>query len=83
MLLDMAFPFYEIAVVGPEHSEKRAALQAEYLPQALFLGGEEENDLPMLKGKRVAGKTMIYVCLDKLCKLPVEEPSKALSQIRD
>jgi len=83
LLLELAFPFYEVAIVGPAYPEKKAALQARYLPQALFLGGDKENDLPLLQEKEVEGKTMIYVCLDKLCKLPVKEPSKALSQITD
>ncbi len=82
-LLETAFPFYEVAIVGDTHADKRKALQKRYLPQTLFLGGPDEGDLPLLENKRVEGQTMIYVCLDKLCKMPVEEPTLAFSQINN
>jgi uncharacterized protein YyaL (SSP411 family) len=35
----------------------------------------------LLEGKYVEGETYIYVCVNKACQIPVQETSKALSQI--
>ena len=37
--------------------------------------------MELLKGKLADDKTMIYVCVNKTCQLPVEEAEKALTQI--
>ena len=37
--------------------------------------------LPLLEGKLVEGKTLIYVCENKTCKLPTEDIQEALSLI--
>lgn len=73
---------FEIAIVGDQAPASNAnmELQANYLPTAMFLGGEQE-DLPLLENKRVAGKTIIYVCRNRTCKLPVTDPEDALKQI--
>jgi uncharacterized protein YyaL (SSP411 family) len=44
------------------------------------MGGTDEN-LPLLENKLPADKTLIYVCTNKVCKLPVEETGRALQQI--
>jgi len=71
---------YEVAVVGKDFKEKSLALQRNFLPTALFLGGPQEN-LPLLENKLVEGQTTIYVCQNKVCQLPVTEPEKALQQL--
>jgi uncharacterized protein YyaL (SSP411 family) len=72
---------YEVAVMGKEASSKSNRLRENYLPTALFMGGEEEN-LPLLENKHVDGKTIIYVCRNKVCKLPEEDVEKAMKQLK-
>ncbi|MEQ8703734.1 MAG: thioredoxin domain-containing protein [Phaeodactylibacter sp.] len=79
---ELAFPLYEVAVVGADYAEKRQALQQEYLPNALFLGGAEEGSLELLKGKLQEGETFIYVCQNKVCQLPVQEAEAAIRQMQ-
>jgi len=64
-------PPYEIAVVGKTSLALSHALASKYLPNAIWLGGHTEGSLPLLKDKLIPGKTMIYICQNKLCKLPV------------
>lgn len=64
-------PPFEIAVVGPSSLPLSHALAARYIPNAIWLGGKTQGTLPLLEDKLVAGKTMIYICQNKLCKLPV------------
>jgi len=74
------FSPYQIAIVGERALEFSKQLQTHSLPPAIFLGGNEEN-LPLLENKLVPNKTMIYVCKNRTCKLPVDDPQKAINQI--
>ena len=79
--LDQVAPPYEVAVVGDEAMKKSKELLTHYLPNAILLGGKDEGTLDLLKGKLQDGQTMIYVCRNKICKLPVEKVDKALELI--
>lgn len=70
---------YEVAIVGANAKELRQSMQKENVPNALFLGGESEGTLELLKGKLNEDETYIYVCQNKTCKLPVTDVGKALS----
>jgi uncharacterized protein len=75
------FAPYEIAVVGEQAGEKSITLQRNYLPTSLFLGGNKEN-LPLLRNKLVKDTTLIYVCKNKTCQLPVQEVDEALKMLK-
>lgn len=72
---------YEVAIVGPDAAKKRNQLLKAYLPTVIVSGGDEEN-LPLLENKKVAGKTLIYVCRNKVCKFPVEHVADAMQQLK-
>lgn len=72
---------YEVAIMGNKAVEKNAVMQQHYLPGALFMGGEKEN-LPLLQSKLINKQTIIYVCENKVCKLPVTEVKEALAQMK-
>lgn len=78
----VAYHPFEVAVMGSDALQKSQELQQHYLPTSLFMGGIQEN-LPLLENKLVAGKTMIYVCRNKVCKLPLQEVEKALTQLNN
>lgn len=71
----------EIAITGPKAIEIVHKLQKNYLPSCIFSGGDS-LELPILRDKKIEGRTMIYVCRDKKCLLPVEDVEKALELIR-
>lgn len=75
-------PPYEVAIVGNDWLQKLSDMQKKYLPNTIYLGGKNEDDLPLLENKLIKGKTMIYVCENKTCQRPVEEVSEALKQIK-
>jgi len=77
----IAYEPFEVAIMGDEAEQRNVALQRSYLPTSLFMGGKEEN-LPLLKNKLMKDITMIYVCQNKACKMPVMEVDKALRQIK-
>jgi len=78
LFLDLVKPPYEVAIVGNDFEAKRNTLMQHYLPDAILLGGKNEGSLELLKDKLQEGKTMIYVCQNKVCKFPVTEVEKAL-----
>lgn len=70
---------YEVAVVGEKAIEKSKSMMQHYIPTALFMGGDQEN-LPLLKNKLIKGRTIIYVCRNKVCKMPEEDVERAMEQ---
>ncbi len=77
-----AYGTFEVAVMGKDALSKNLALQKQYLPVCLFMGSTAEENLPLLQDKLQPGKTMIYVCSNATCKLPVESVPRALEQIK-
>jgi uncharacterized protein YyaL (SSP411 family) len=75
-------PLYEVAIVGDDFKNKRHKFDQHYLPNVILLGGKTAGNLTLLENKLVDGQTNIYVCRDKICKLPMLEVDEALQQIR-
>lgn len=80
---DLVQPPYEIAIVGPNYEEVRKEMMQGFFPNAIFLGGAQEGSLELLKGKLQEEETFIYVCQNKVCKLPVKEVGRALELMGD
>lgn len=77
----MTYQPYEVAIVGKDALAKCREMQSHYIPTAIFMGGLTEN-LPLLKNKSVANRTMIYVCRNRVCKVPEENVARAMLQIK-
>lgn len=75
------YPFYEIVIVGNSVDEKKKEFSKHFIPNAIFAGGNKKSNLTLVKEKFIESKTLIYICKDKACKLPVETVSDALLQI--
>jgi uncharacterized protein YyaL (SSP411 family) len=78
---ELAYPLYEVAIVGPDFESLLQELQATYHPNVLLLGGAEEGNMELLKDKLQEGETFIYVCQNKVCQLPVREAAAAIQQL--
>lgn len=78
----LAMGTYEVAIMGKDAVSKNLELQKHYLPECIFMGATGEENLPLLKNKLSTGKTLIYVCTNRTCKMPVEEPRLALDQLK-
>lgn len=82
LILSLGEQPFEVAIVGENAAEIREKMQKFYLPQVIFCTGTAENELPLLKNRYVRGKTLIYICQNNSCQLPVETVEEALEQIR-
>ena len=74
--------FYEVVVVGKDASKKIAELNARYLPNILIAGSTSESKKPLLNYRYIDWETLIYVCVNNSCKLPVSDISEALNFIK-
>jgi uncharacterized protein YyaL (SSP411 family) len=82
LMLNYAQPYYEVAISGPQTFEKIKELNNYYLPNKLIAGSISENNMPLLKNRFNPDNTLIYVCVNKACKLPVSEVNEALKFLK-
>jgi uncharacterized protein YyaL (SSP411 family) len=75
------YPYYEVGITGGETINKRKQIAKEYLPNIILFGTEKRGTLEILKDRFVEGKTLIYICENRVCKLPVEEVGDVLNQL--
>lgn len=81
LLLYQMYPFYEVAILGPDYRKLAAAIRKKYLPQMLLAASANENELALLRERFVPEKTLIYVCTDGRCLLPVTSVTDAIKQL--
>ena len=75
-------PMPEIVIFGKDYPKITKALNALHIPRKVVAASSKKSDLPLLQNKtEINGKTGIYVCYNKTCKLPVTDLDKALTQI--
>ncbi|MDT8347249.1 MAG: thioredoxin domain-containing protein, partial [Flavobacteriaceae bacterium] len=77
------YPYYEVVIAGPKAYEFKENLEKNYLPNAVFLALDKASDLPAFEHRFVSGETFIYVCLNKVCKLPVQHIDEALQLLSE
>lgn len=78
LYLQFVKPPYEVAIVGSDFAKLQKQMLSNYTPHAILLGGSNEGTLELLKEKLQEGSTYIYVCRNKVCKLPVTSVEEAL-----
>lgn len=81
LMLNYTNPFYEVAIVGNDAKQKLTELNTHYIPNKLVAASTKENNLPLLESRYNPEKTLIYICVNKACKLPVSEIKEAIKLI--
>ncbi|WP_222983227.1 thioredoxin domain-containing protein [Flagellimonas meishanensis] len=74
--------FYEVAVVGEDYKALGKAIAKNYLPNSILVGSKGAGPIELLKNRDVEGETLVYVCIEGTCKLPVKTAADALQQIQ-
>lgn len=80
LMLKLRKPYFEVAVTGRDAQQYAQELNSRYLPNAIVIFSTEISNIPLLKD-RITEKTLIYVCREGRCNLPVEDVQKALDLI--
>ncbi|OMP31607.1 thioredoxin domain-containing protein [Mangrovimonas sp. DI 80] len=81
LMLNYTNPYYEVVVVGKKAHEKLSEINEIYIPNKLIAGSITSKESPLLKNRYLKDKTMVYVCENNTCQLPVTETDKALKMI--
>lgn len=76
------YPWYEVAITGPQAMEVRSSFAPHFIPNRVFLGATGNSTLPLLEGKTGGAATTIFVCENKVCRLPVATAAEAMGQMR-
>ncbi|MCW5912665.1 MAG: thioredoxin domain-containing protein [Cyclobacteriaceae bacterium] len=71
----------EVIIAGSDALTLREELHRHYLPFTLTAGSTVESILPLLENRLPETGTLIYVCRNKTCRLPVTTVPEALEQI--
>ncbi len=89
LYLSISEPFKEVVITGDDALEKINKLHQNYLPNVLFAGvdtskKQTENtlSLPLLKDRVVQNKTLVYICENSACQLPIESVKEAVQSLK-
>jgi len=82
LMLNYAQPYYEVAIVGANVKQKIDELNKTYIPNKLIAGSTSENNMPLLENRYNPNNTLIYVCVNKACKLPVSKVKDAIKFLK-
>ncbi|MBL4939887.1 MAG: thioredoxin domain-containing protein [Lutibacter sp.] len=82
LMCDVAGDYYEIAITGEHAIDKLAEINTLYIPNKLIAGSTKKSNLPLMEGRYNENETLIYVCVDGACKLPVSDSKKAIDQLK-
>ncbi len=83
LMMDFIGPNYEVVINGNNAKEILHSMQQEYLPNVIWASDDKENTkISLLESRYVKDKTLIYVCVNNACQLPVETCKQALAIIK-
>jgi uncharacterized protein len=72
----------EIAIVGKDYLKFRKEVDGRYYPNKILTGTSSESQLPLLENRTSKHEeTLIFVCYNKTCQLPVKNVEEAFLQI--
>lgn len=80
--LNYTKPYYELVVVGPKAKEVLTELNSFYLPNKLIAASTVESSQEIFEGRYLKDETLIYVCVNNACKLPVRTVEEAIKLIK-
>ena len=71
----------EVVLTGTQALEFALEIQSCYFPNKVVAGAVEPQDvqLQLLEHRFTKGKSMIFVCQDETCQLPVDSVASALA----
>ncbi|MDQ3111691.1 MAG: thioredoxin domain-containing protein [Bacteroidota bacterium] len=81
--LHVVFPFREVVIVGKTVDKTMEVFRKSYLPNQIFAGSPGPSELPLLQNRFIDGKTLIYVCENNTCQLPMEDAAEVVRRLSE
>ncbi|WP_340200363.1 thioredoxin domain-containing protein [Ascidiimonas sp. W6] len=76
-------PFAEVVITGKEHQKLLQQLNKHYLPSLIIAGSNaEETQLSLFEQRLPTDETLIYICKNNTCDLPVKTAEAALKKLQ-
>nr|WP_298994333.1 thioredoxin domain-containing protein [uncultured Allomuricauda sp.] len=75
--------FHEIAIVGEDYKKIGRKIAKKYLPNSILVGSKKEGKLDLLQNRYNEDQTLIYVCIEGACKLPVNSSEAVFEQLKN
>jgi len=72
----------EIIITGKKAKQFLKQLNTEFLPGVTLFAAENENNLAIFNNRFSNEKTLIYICRNKTCNMPVESVEEALNLMK-
>ncbi|MFK5959284.1 MAG: thioredoxin domain-containing protein [Lutibacter sp.] len=82
LMADYSGDYYEVAISGKDAKNKLIEINKNYIPNKLIAGSAKKSNIPLMEGRYNEDETLIYICVDGACQLPVNETEKALNQLK-
>ncbi len=83
LLLQHVYPFYTVAITGPQAETIARDFFPFYLPEKIMAPAkDQDSSIPVLQQRFQKGETRIYVCSMGSCQLPVKTAEEALKQMQ-
>lgn len=82
LAFELSDAFAEIVILGDDFKSFGVELNRQFIPNKILTAAKDQKDSPLFEQKSlVQGETMIYVCYNKACKLPVTNVKDAIAQL--
>ncbi len=82
LLAEIVYGMHEVVISGDDALHFRHELHQHFLPFAITAGTRTTSELALLVGRDAKpNQTLIYICQNKTCKIPVDNPTEALTQM--
>ena len=81
LLLQQAYPFYEIVIVGENAEQLLSQMSKTYIANTILVGSKSESEISLFKDRYIDEDTFIYVCQNNTCKLPVKTIDEGFQQM--
>jgi len=82
LMTDYSGEYYQVAISGKNAKNKLIEINKNYIPNKLIAGSIKKSNIPLMEGRYNDTGTLIYICVDGACQLPVKETEKALNQLK-
>ncbi len=82
LMLKLTESYYEVAITGEEAEQRLKEMQNAFNPNVLWAMTSKPVGIPLLKDRFNPGETLIFVCRNNTCHLPVKNAQDALKQIK-
>jgi uncharacterized protein len=78
IMLKITAPYFEVAILGNDAETVLKDFHTDFHPDIMLIFSKSASQIPILKNRMVPGKTLIYVCKEGVCQLPVDTAKQAI-----